>query len=68
MILKEFTKHDIRKYLTSQVKLLAEDDYFPPGTLTENIVRPLLNGADGMFLWAYDRVPQITSTYTLKKA
>jgi hypothetical protein len=72
MILKEFTKHDIRKYLTSQVKLLAEDDYFPPGTLTENIVRPLLNGADGMFLWArlmigYLKSPALTPSRRLKE-
>jgi hypothetical protein len=72
MIPKESIQDDIRKYLQTQIEALVEDDFFPPATSAQDIIIPLLHGADGMFLWArlmvgYLKSPALTPSKRLKE-
>lgn len=72
MIPKDSIRGDIRKYLQTQIEILVEDDFFPPATSAQDIIIPLLHGADGMFLWArlmvgYLKSPALPPSRRLKE-
>lgn len=62
--------HDIEMFLTSQIHLLIEDDILPATVDVSDLVKHLVKGADGMFLWArlmikYLQSPALTQALRL---
>lgn len=44
---------DINTYLPRRLDVMVEEDLLPPSIETEQLVKQLTSGADGIFLWAF---------------
>jgi len=61
----------IHEYLTSEIEVMVEDEYFPPGVCSMDLLPHLVQGADGMILWAklmigYLKSPMLTTSKRFK--
>ncbi|TAQ84117.1 hypothetical protein B7494_g7557 [Chlorociboria aeruginascens] len=51
-ITRESSKHDLNLFFTVRIEELQDDDSLPSSVSCKQLVERLLQGADGMFLWA----------------